>query len=29
MGPSKRAKAEELGIKIMGEEEFLAMTGEL
>lgn len=29
MGPSKRNKAEELGIKIMSEDEFLNMTGEL
>ena len=28
MGPSKREKAEELGIKIIGEDEFLLMTGE-
>ncbi|MFZ2340998.1 MAG: NAD-dependent DNA ligase LigA [Bacteroidales bacterium] len=28
MGPSKREKAEELGIKIIGEDEFLRMTGE-
>ena len=29
MGPSKRNKAEELGIKIMSEDEFLNMTGKL
>ncbi|MBN2666793.1 MAG: NAD-dependent DNA ligase LigA [Bacteroidales bacterium] len=28
MGPSKREKAEELGVKIIGEDEFLLMTGE-
>ena len=28
MGPSKMEKAEELGIKIIGEDEFLLMTGE-
>jgi DNA ligase (NAD+) len=28
MGPSKREKAKELGIKIMNEEEFLKLTGE-
>ena len=29
MGPSKREKAEKLGIKIISEDEFLNMTGEL
>jgi DNA ligase (NAD+) len=28
MGPSKLEKAEKLGVKIIGEEEFLAIIGE-